>query len=116
MLHGRSVIFTPFGGRILAYFNYGKLNGWVLSFYQDQVIRCTLYYENQIDGERLTFDEKDKMWVASKCSADGKILSIIHAERGTSAELPSFVQSEELKELLHCYVVNREKYLQSEVI
>jgi hypothetical protein len=44
MLHGRALIFTPFGGRILANFNFGKLNGWLLSFYQDQVIRCTLYY------------------------------------------------------------------------
>ena len=47
------------------------------------------------------------MWVASKCSPDGRILSIIHAERGSSAELPSFVQSEELKELLCRYVLNR---------
>lgn len=33
------------------------------------------------------------MWVATKCAVDGRIISIIHAERGTSAELPSFVQS-----------------------
>jgi hypothetical protein len=34
------------------------------------------------------------MWVATKCSIDGRMLSIIHAERGISAELPSFIQSQ----------------------
>lgn len=116
LLHGRAVAFTPFGGRILGNFCNGKLNGWVLSFYLNQVIRCTVYYENQIDGERLTFEEREKMWVASRCAPDGRILSIIHAERGTSAELPSFVHSEELKELLERYVLNREKYLHSELV
>lgn len=57
-LEGRALIFTAFGGRILANFNRGKLNGWMISFYRTNIIRCTLYYENNIDGERLTFDEK----------------------------------------------------------
>ena len=44
LIHGRAMLFTPFGGRILGSFSNGKLSGWLLSFYQSQVIRCTLYY------------------------------------------------------------------------
>ena len=41
VLHGRAIIFTPFRAKILATFNYGKLNGWMLGFYGTNIIRCT---------------------------------------------------------------------------
>jgi hypothetical protein len=44
MLDGRGIVFTPFGGRILVNFNLGKLSGWAIAFYGDQIIRCVLYY------------------------------------------------------------------------
>ena len=105
LLDGRAVVFTPFGGRILASFSLGKLSGWVIAFYGSQVIRCALYYENRVDGERLTFDEGEKMWVAARVGTDGGMVSIVHAE------LPSFVADEQLKELLERYVVMGEKFL-----
>jgi len=45
-LEGRALVFTAFGGKILANFIRGKLNGWMISFYRTNIIRCTLYYEN----------------------------------------------------------------------
>ena len=34
------------------------------------------------------------MWMASKCAPDGNILSLVHAEKGSKQELPSFIRSE----------------------
>ena len=78
-LEGRALVFPAFGGRALVNFKRGKLGGWMLSFYGSNILRCTLYFENQIEGERLTFDLKEQMWVASRCTTEGKIISLIHA-------------------------------------
>ena len=32
--------------------------------------------------------------MASKCGADGSIISLVHAEKGSRNELPAFVRSE----------------------
>jgi hypothetical protein len=115
-LDGRALIFTPFRAKILANFHQGKLNGWVIAFYSTHIIRCTLYYENQIDGEKLTFDEKEQMWVASKCTSEGKIKSIIHAEKGSRGSLPTFVNSEELKDMFGRFAVMRESFIETNLL
>lgn len=56
-LHGRALIFTPFGGKLIANFNEGKLNGWTFALFNDRLIICLLYYENRIDGEKLTYED-----------------------------------------------------------
>ena len=50
LLDGRALIFTPFRARLLANFNEGKLSGWMIGFFGTNIIRCTEYYENQVDG------------------------------------------------------------------
>ena len=57
LLDGRALIFTPFRGKILANFHDGKLSGWVLAFYGKNILRLTKYYENQIDEDRLTYND-----------------------------------------------------------
>jgi hypothetical protein len=43
-LHGRSLIFTPFGAIISVYFINGKLNGWMISQYRDKIVLANLYF------------------------------------------------------------------------
>lgn len=50
ILNGRVLIFTAFGGIISAQFLNGKLNGWVISIYQNKIMCATLYFENSIDS------------------------------------------------------------------
>lgn len=57
LLHGRAMIFTPFGGKTLAEFyngkllsNKGRLNGWAITLFSDKLIVCAVYYDNKIDG------------------------------------------------------------------
>ena len=116
MLDGKAVIFTPFRARILTNFNEGKLSGWTISFYGTNIIRCAQYYENQVDGEKLTYDEKERMWMSSKCAPDGSILSLVHAEKGSRQELPAFVRSQELRQLFNRYVNYEEYFLQLSVM
>lgn len=50
ILNGRAVIFSPFGGIISAEFAEGKLNGWAIANYQNEVIVSTMYFEDKIDS------------------------------------------------------------------
>ena len=54
--------------------------------------------------------------MSAKCTYDGKLISINHVEKGHLMELPSFIQSEELKELISRYIVNREGFVTFETI
>ncbi len=92
-LDGRAIIFTPFGGKIYINFNEGKVNGWVFAIFSEKIIICMFYYENQIDGEKITYEESQQLWVASKYSADGKFISISHVEKGSRKYLPTFINS-----------------------
>lgn len=56
VLHGRSLIFTPFGSIISAYFINGKLNGWVLAQYRDKIVLANLYFEDKADGPRIMYE------------------------------------------------------------
>lgn len=56
LLHGRSLIFTPFGAMISATFINGKLNGWVLAQYRNKIVLANLYFEDRIDGPRILFE------------------------------------------------------------
>lgn len=56
VLDGRSLIITPFGAMISAYFINGKLNGWVLAEYKNKLIVANLYFEDKVDGPRIIFE------------------------------------------------------------
>lgn len=58
----------------------------------------THYFEDKIDGERVVFDGLEGIWVTSHYTPEGKFLSMVHVEAGTSARLPSFVLYEGLEE------------------
>ena len=55
-IHGRALIFTPFGALISANFINGKLNGWVLALYRDKVVILNLYFEDKVDGPRIMYE------------------------------------------------------------
>jgi hypothetical protein len=78
LLEGRAIIFTSLGCRVLAQFVQGRFNGWALATYRHQLVKCLLFYEGHLDGEKLTFDGGERLWVAAKCAYDGKLLSITH--------------------------------------
>jgi len=56
------------------------------------------------------------MWVASKCTEDGRLLSISHMEKGDRLKLPSFIESEELLSLLNQCLLIKHKYLSLEYV
>lgn len=56
------------------------------------------------------------MWVSSRCTPEGKILSIIHAEKGSKSELPTFIQSEQLRDMFSRFAIMRESFLDTELI
>jgi len=56
------------------------------------------------------------MWVSSRCTQDGKVISILHAEKGIKGELPTFVRSEELRDMFSRFVVNRENFLGTQML
>jgi hypothetical protein len=94
LLEGRAIIYTSLGCRVLAQFVQGRFNGWALATYRQRLVKCLLFFEGHLDGEKLTFDGSEGMWVSSKCAYDGKLLAITHVEKGSLTEPPSFLQSE----------------------
>lgn len=44
LLDGRALILTSLGGKIMANFNLGKLNGWVLLSYGQNILKCLYFY------------------------------------------------------------------------
>lgn len=116
VLHGRAIIFTPFGGKIFANFTEGKLNGWIIATHGEKLIICVLFYENKIDGEKLTYEETEKLWIASKYTEEGKLISISHVEKGNRKELPSFLNSEDLEVLYEQHILGNKKYLREMII
>lgn len=56
LLDGKALIFTSLGSKIYANFNLGKLSGWAVAIYGEKIIKCLFFYENHIDGEKLTYD------------------------------------------------------------
>lgn len=95
---------------MLAQFIQGRFNGWAIATYRQKLVKCLLFFEGHLDGEKLTFDGSEGMWVSAKCAYDGKLLAITHVEKGSLVEPPSFLQSEELRSLLNRYIVNRERF------
>lgn len=73
-LNGRSLIFTPYGGILSAEFIDNKLNGWVLAQYNNKVVITNLYFEDRVDGPRLTYEGFEEMWIASNFTEDGKFV------------------------------------------
>lgn len=57
LLDGRAVIYTSLGCKVLAQFAQGRFNGWTLVSYRTHLLKCLLFYEGHLDGEKLTFDE-----------------------------------------------------------
>lgn len=49
--------------------------------------------------------------MSAKCSYDGKLLSITHVEKGELSDPPSFLQSEELRQMLNRYIINQERFV-----
>ncbi len=79
----------------------------MIATYRQGLVKCLQFFEGHLDGEKLTFDGSEHLWMAAKCAYDGKLLTITHVEKGEISEPPSFLQSEELHRLLSKYVVNR---------
>ena len=57
LLEGRALIFTSLGCRIMAHFILGKFNGWTIAVYKERLVKCILFYENHLDGEKITYDD-----------------------------------------------------------
>ena len=57
LLDGRALIFTSLGSKILAQFSMGKFHGWSMAEYKQKLLKCILFYENQLDGDKLTYDD-----------------------------------------------------------
>lgn len=43
-LNGRVLIFTPFGGKVIAHYINSKLNGWSISLFEKRIIILTHYF------------------------------------------------------------------------
>lgn len=78
LLEGKAVIYTSLGCKVLAQFVQGRFNGWAIATYREKLVKCILFYEGHIDGEKLTYDGAEGLWVAAKCAYDGKLLTITH--------------------------------------
>ncbi len=91
VLDGRSLIITPFGALISAYFINGKLNGWVLAQYKNKLIVANLYFEDKVDGPRIIFEASEQLWIASDFTYKGQLIKITHVEKGKKNKLPLFV-------------------------
>lgn len=44
VLHGWSLIVTPFGAIIYVNFISGKINGWVIMIYRDKLVVANMYF------------------------------------------------------------------------
>ena len=121
LLNGRVLIFTPFGGKIVAHYINGKLNGWSISLFENRIIILTHYFQDKIDGERIIFEEAEKLWVASKYTEHGKFIQITHIENGSRNKLPSFLDDEEIQYFFESVILHNQylphlKHIQSKPI
>ena len=78
MLEGRALVVSALGGKLLGSFSHGKFSGWAISMFRRRVLKCFFFHDNQMQGDKLTYDRQQELWVCSKSSQRGKLDVITH--------------------------------------
>ena len=103
-LEGHAVISTPFSALIFANFQKGKLHGWTISKYKDN-IEIQHYTNNKPTTKtKIIYEGFEGLWVRSLFNEQRKFMKVIDLEKiknKNEIELPSFADDDSLHKMFN---------------
>jgi antitoxin component YwqK of YwqJK toxin-antitoxin module len=70
-LHGRALIFNPYGSVLSVEYVDNKLNGWVIAQFSNKVVLANTYFEDKVDGHRIIYEASDELWILTNTTRLG---------------------------------------------
>ena len=83
---------TPFAAMIYANFCQGKLDGWVISKYKQNIEIEHFTSNKSSENVKLIYEGFEGLWVKSKYD-ERKFSKVLKLERAKSMDLPSFSEN-----------------------